>query len=107
MILNFFPDDPRARAAFTFDHAQAHLALIGTMAGKANALPPMDPMLTSSIGAPDLWSLDHQFAHDAAGVYLNVAPSLPLPDEEAGASYWTFVNDQEHQALATAALRLG
>ena len=109
-VLNFYPTDPRAQAAFQFDHAQAHVSLTwaqltpstGTL---ANYL--LDPMLRVSIGAPDLWSLDHQQAHDDAAAYYGVEQSLPLPDETTGDPFWTFVNDQEHQALATAALNQG
>ena len=109
-ILFAYPDNERGQAFFEFDHAQAHESLTFAIRQPSQFNLQgylLDPMVRASIGAPDLWSLDHQQAHDDAADYFGVQPSLPLPDETTGDPRWTFVNDQEHQALATAALKSG
>ena len=102
-VLNFFPTDPRAQAAFQFDHAQAHATLAQGLPQQSNlALYLLDPMLGDFPASN--WNQVHQTAHDAAAVWYGVQPSLQLIDETAGGPFWTFINDQEHRALATAQL---
>lgn len=109
-----YPDNERGRAAFSFDHAREHEKLSDAM-NEPSAFNLMryllDPVASSGMGGTDLWSLNHQQAHDDASFWFNVRPSLTLidsPTQAAGPFQWfLFTNSQEHNALSQAALQSG
>lgn len=112
-LLNY-PDNDRGRAAFAFDHAREHEQISDamhqpTLFNLVHYL--LDPVPASGMGGSDLWSMNHQQAHDDASNYFGVKPSLTLidtPTQAAGPWQWfLFTNSQEHNALSLAALRSG
>jgi hypothetical protein len=112
-LLNY-PDNERGRAAFSFDHAHEHGKLTDamnqpTLFNLAHYL--LDPVPPSGMGGSEMWSLNHQQAHDDAANYYSVQPSLQLvdtPSQDTGPWQWfLFTNSQEHNALSLAALRSG
>jgi hypothetical protein len=109
-----YPDNPRAQAAWVFDHQQEHQKLTAQMQPSAGnlinyLLDPMPPDAWQT-GAT-LWDMNHQQAHDDAARFFNVQPSLSLidsPTQQAGPfQFFLFINNQEHVALNQAALNLG
>lgn len=108
-----FPDTERGRAAFVFDHAHEHQKLVNAMNASTFSLPNylLDPMPPGSMTGADMWSLNHQQAHDDAARWFGVQPSLQLIDsttQSQGPFQWfLFTNSQEHNALSLAALRSG
>ena len=109
-----YPDNERGQAAFAFDHANEHVKLTAQMAtpGSFNLISYLlDPMPPDSMGGASLWDMNHQMAHDDAGHYFGVEPSLQLidsPTQQPGAFQWfLFANSQEHNALSQAALLSG
>jgi hypothetical protein len=114
--LMHYPDNPRAQAAFAFDHQQEHQKLVAQMGAGSTPftlinyrLDPMPPETWQS-GAT-LWDMNHQQAHDDAAAFFNVQPSLDLvdtPTQQAGPFQWfLFINSQEHNALNQAAIISG
>jgi len=113
--LMHYPDDERGRAAYAFDHQQEHVKLVVAMGNPTPynlinyLLDPMPPgALTDNA---TLWDMNHQQSHDDAANYFGVQPSLPLidsPTQQAGPfQMFLFTNNQEHVALAGAALLRG
>jgi hypothetical protein len=109
-----YPDNPRAQAAWAFDHQQEHQKLVAQMNDPSafnliNYL--LDPMPGDAMNGTSLWDMNHQQAHDDAARWFNVQPSLTLIDsttQQAGPFAWfVFINQQEHSALNGAALNLG
>ena len=106
-----FPDNERGRAAFSFDHAHEHGKLVDAM-DQPSAFNLMhyllDPIASSGMGGSDMWSMNHQQAHDDAANWFDVQPSLQLIDTPAQATgpfqWFLFSNSQEHNALSLAAL---
>jgi hypothetical protein len=111
-----YPDNPRAQAAFVFDHQQEHQKLVAQMGNSTPfnllnyLLDPMPPDAWQTGGAT-LWDMNHQQAHDDAANWFNVQPSLGLvdnPTQQQGPFQWfLFTNSQEHNALSLAAMRSG
>jgi hypothetical protein len=114
-VLNHWPDDPRAQAMWSFDHANEHAKLIAAMGSSASnynlARYLLDPMPLDAMNGASNWDLVHQQAHDDAAGFFNVQPSLPLIDSSTEVhgqfQTWLFINSQEHDALNLAALRTG
>jgi hypothetical protein len=115
VTLMHYPDNERGQAAFAFDHAQEHKKLVAQMGAGASSFTLidylLDPMPPDSMGGASLWDMNHQQAHDDAGNYFGVQPSLTLidsPTQQAAPFAWfLFTNSQEHSALNQAALNLG
>lgn len=108
------PADARGQAAFAFDHAHEHGKLVDAMENpSAFNLPHylLDPIPPSGMGGADMWSLNHQQAHDDASNWFDVKPSLTLidtPTQQPGPFQWfLFTNQAEHVALNQAAINLG
>lgn len=107
-----FPDSERGRAAFIFDHAQEHAKLTRSIHINAASLAnyQLDPVI-GDMGGADMWSMNHQQAHDDAAAWYNVKPSIQLIDSTTltpGPLNWfLFINSQEHAALSLAALKQG
>ena len=108
-----FPDSERGQAAFSFDHAHEHGKLVDAMnTPSAFNLQHylLDPS-SSTMGGADMWSMNHQQAHDDASNWFNVKPSIQLVDSTnltPGPMAWfLFINSQEHNALSLAALQQG
>jgi hypothetical protein len=109
-----YPDNPRAQAAWAFDHQQEHQKLVAQMNDPSafnliNYL--LDPMPSDAMNGASLWDMNHQQAHDDAAAWFNVQPSLTLIDsttQQNGPFQWfLFTNSQEHNALNLAAIRSG
>lgn len=114
VTLLHYPDDERGRAAFAFDHAREHEKITAAINAPSafnlmNYL--LDPIGSGGMGGAELWSFDHQQAHDDAANWFDVKPSLQLvdtPAQAAGPFQWfLFSNSQEHNALSLAAMRSG
>lgn len=107
-----YPDTERGQAAFSFDHAHEHQKLVQEMNTTAFNLAGylLDPVI-GDMGGADMWSMNHQQAHDDAANWFGVQPSLTLidtPTQDAGPFQWfLFTNSQEHNALSLAALNSG
>jgi hypothetical protein len=110
-----YPDNPRAQAAWAFDHQQEHQKLVAQMGAGASSFSLinylLDPMPSDAMNGASLWDMNHQQAHDDAARFFNVQPSLTLIDsttQQAGPFQWfLFINQQEHSALNGAALKSG
>jgi hypothetical protein len=109
-----YPDNPRAQAAWAFDHQQEHQKLVAQMNDPSafnliNYL--LDPMPGDAMNGASLWDMNHQQAHDDAARWFGVQPSLTLIDsttQQAGPFRWfLFINSQEHNALNQAAIVSG
>lgn len=114
VTLLHWPDNERGQAAFAFDHAREHEHISDAMVqpNLFNLIHYLlDPIGSGGMGGSELWSMNHQQAHDDAARYFNVQPSLTLidtPAQDAGPFQWfLFTNSQEHNALSLAALRSG
>jgi hypothetical protein len=111
--LMHFPDNPRAQAAWAFDHQQEHQKLTAQMQPSAGNLINylLDPMPDDAMNGASLWDMNHQQAHDDAANWFGVKPSLTLIDsttQSNGPFQWfLFINSQEHNALNLAAMRSG
>lgn len=109
MILYSYPATVAGRNAWAFDHENDHANLASGMTdsnGLTGALYYfLDPMVGSETPNGS-WSQLHQQAHDDAGAYYGVSPSLPLGAETPGTSeWWLFTNAWEHVALNEALLQ--
>jgi hypothetical protein len=109
-----YPDNPRAQAAWAFDHWQEHSKLTAQMRdpSKFNLINYLlDPMPSDAMNGASLWDMNHQQAHDDAANWFGVQPSLTLIDsttQQQGPFQWfLFTNSQEHNALNQAALFFG
>jgi hypothetical protein len=109
-----YPDNPRAQAAWAFDHLQEHVKLTAQMNDPSvfnliNYL--LDPMPGDAMNGASLWDMNHQQSHDDAANWFGVQPSLTLIDsttQSNGPFQWfLFTNSQEHNALNQAAMVSG